>query len=149
MRRRLCRTADWYQIPRRTRGTLLEATPWAPLLLVTTPTFAGDVLVYAQNPNYQDLYDSQNDTSGLGNFATTYDDFTLGATAAINQMQWVGGYFNSQSLGPITQWTLSFYANDGGQPGTLLHGFVIAGNGGEIFLQSDVLGDPNYLYTAA
>ena len=121
------------------------------LLLIAAPAFAGEVLVYAQNPNYQGLYASQNDTStgGFGNFATTYDNFTLGATTAINQVQWVGGYFNPQSLGPITQWTVGFYANKGGQPGSLLQAFVIAGNGGETFLQNDVVGDPNYLYTAA
>jgi len=121
------------------------------LLLIGAPALAGEVLVYAQNPNYQSLYASQNDTStgGFGNFATTYDNFTLGATTAINQGQWVGGYFNPQSLRPITQWTVSFYANNGGQPGTLFQAFVIAGNGGETFLQNDVLGDPNYLYTAA
>ena len=131
------------------RQRLALASLGALLLLFAAPAFAGGVLVYAQNPNYQGLYASQNDTSGLGNFATTYDNFTLSATTAINQVQWVGGYFNPQSLGPISQWTVSFYANNGGQPGTLLQAFVIAGNGGETFLQNDVLGDPNYLYTAA
>jgi len=121
------------------------------LLLIAAPAFAGEVSVYAQNPNFLGLYASQNDTgtNGLGNLATTYENFTLGATTAINQVQWVGGYFNPQSLVPITQWTVSFYANNGGQPGTLLQAFTIAGNGGETFPQNDVLGDPNYLYTAA
>ena len=119
------------------------------LLLVAAPAFAGEVIVYAQNPNFNGLYASQNDTSGFGNFATSYDNFTLGTATAVNQVQWVGGYFNPQSLGPISQWTVSFYANNGGQPGALLQAFVIAGNGSETFLQNDVLGDPNYLYTAA
>jgi hypothetical protein len=121
------------------------------LLLVAAPAFATEVLVYAQNPNYLGLYASQNDTStgGFGNFATSYDNFTLGATTAINQVQWVGGYYNPQVLGPITAWTVSFYANSGGQPGALITSFNIGGNGGETFLQNDALGDPNYLYTAA
>ena len=129
----------------------LALASWAALLLllVAAPAFAGEVLVYTQNPNFQGLYASQNDVGGFGNFATSYDNFTLGATTAINQVQWVGGYFNPQSLGPISQWTVSFYADNSGQPGGLLAAFVIAGNGGETFLQNDVLGDPNYLYTGA
>jgi hypothetical protein len=119
------------------------------LFLVAAPAFAAEVSVYSQNPNYQGLYGSQNDANGLGNFVTSYDNFSLGSTTAINEVQWVGGYFNPQTLGPITQWTVSFYANNGGQPGGLLQSFVIAGNGGETFLQNDAIGDPNYLYTAA
>jgi hypothetical protein len=73
----------------------------------------------------------------------------LGRATTINQVTWVGGYYNPQSLGPISLWTVSFYANNGGQPGILLQAFTIAGPGGETFLQNDVLGDPNYGYTAA
>ena len=72
------------------------------LLLVAAPTFASEVLVYAQNPDFQGLIASQNDTGGLGNFATSYDNFTLGSATAINQVQWVGGYFNPPVQGAIT-----------------------------------------------
>jgi hypothetical protein len=121
------------------------------LLLVAATAGASEVIVYAQNPNYQNLYASQNDTSvgGFGAFATSYDNFTLGSTTAINQVQWVGGYFNPQSAGTITNWTVSFWSNSAGQPGSLLASFAIGGNGGETFLQNDALGDPTYLYTAA
>jgi hypothetical protein len=120
------------------------------LLLVAAPAFAAEVLVYSQSPNFEGLIASQNDTSGtFGAFATAYDNFTLGTATAINQVQWVGGYFNPQMLGPITAWTVSFYSDNAGQPGGLLASFAIGGNGGETFLQNDVLGDPNYLYTAA
>ena len=130
------------------RQRLALASLAALLLLVAAPTFAAEVLIYQQSPNYQGLYASQNDTStnGFGNFATSYDNFTLGTATTINQVTWVGGYYNPQSLGPIRQWAVSFYANNGGQPGTLLHAFTIAGNGGESFLQNDVLGDPIYFY---
>jgi hypothetical protein len=120
------------------------------LVVAAAPTFASEVLVYAQNPDFAGLVASQNDTSGtFGAFATAYDNFTLGSATAVNQVQWIGGYYNPQTLGPITQWTVSFYADNAGQPGGLLSSFVIAGNGGETFLQNDALGDPNYLYTAA
>lgn len=119
------------------------------LLLVAAPAFAGEVIVYAQNPNFNGLYASQNDTSGFGNFATSYDNFTLGTATAVNQVQWVGGYYNPQSQGPISGWTVTFWSNNVNQPGSAIAMFTIAGNGGETFLQNDSVGDPNYLYTAA
>jgi hypothetical protein len=131
------------------RQRLALASFAALVLLVAAPVFASEMTVYAQIPDYLGLVASQNDTSAFGNFATSYDNFTLGATTAINQVQWVGGYFNPQTLGPIMMWTVSFYANNGGQPGGLLQSFVIPGNAGETFIQNDTLGDPNYLYTAA
>ena len=132
------------------RQRLALAPLVALLLLVAAPAFASEVLVYAQNPDFLGLVASQNDTSGtFGAFATSYDNFTLGTATAVNAVQWIGGYFNPQSLGPITQWTVSFYADSSGQPGGLLSSFVIAGNGSETFLQFDTLGDPTYLYTAS
>ena len=66
------------------RQRLALASLGALQLLIAAPASGGEVLVHAQKPNYQGLYASQNDTStgGLGNFATTYDNFTLGATTA-------------------------------------------------------------------
>jgi hypothetical protein len=121
------------------------------VVFVAMPGFASQVLVYAQNPDFNGLIASQNDTAsgGFGNFATTYDNFTLGSTTSLTAVQWIGGYFNPQSLGPISGWTVSFYSNNGGQPGSLITSFGISGNGGETFLQNDNLGDPTYLYTAA
>jgi hypothetical protein len=118
------------------------------LLLLAAPAFAAEVIVFQQNPDYLGLYASQNDTStgGFGNFATSYDNFTLGSATAINQVNWAGGYFNPQSPGTITAWTVNFYANNAGQPGTLISSFNIAGNGNESFVQNDVLGDPIYFY---
>jgi hypothetical protein len=76
------------------RQRLALASLAALLLLVAAPALAGEVLVYAQDPNYQGLYASQNDTSsnGFGNFATSYDNSILGTATTINQVTWVGGY---------------------------------------------------------
>jgi hypothetical protein len=121
------------------------------LVLVSVPAFASEVLVYAQNPDFLALYASQNDTSvgGFGSFATTYDNFTLGSATAVNAVEWIGGYFNPQSPGAITAWTVNFYADAANSPGALLASFNFGGNGGETFLQLDALGDPTYLYTAS
>jgi hypothetical protein len=122
------------------------------LLLVVTaaaPTFATEVAVYIQNPDYLSVYASQNDTGGtFGAFATSYDNFTLAAATNINQVYWAGGYFNPQTAGTITAWTMNFYADNAGQPGGLISSFSIAGNANEMFVQNDVLGDPIYFYHA-
>jgi hypothetical protein len=82
-------------------------------------------------------YASQDDiTGGNGNFATMYDNFTLGSTNAIDEVLWTGTYFNPSSPGPILQFTLTFWSDNAGQPGAPLYTDVIAGTGNESFLLS-------------
>jgi hypothetical protein len=120
------------------------------LVLIAVPSWSSEVAVFSQAPNYAGLYASQNDTSGgFGAYATSYDNFSLGATTNINMVTWVGGYFNPPTAGTITSWTVTFYSDNGGQPGSPAASFVIGGNGGETFLQNDALGDPVYSYSAA
>lgn len=125
------------------------------MIVAAAPAIAGSVfntpssLLYAQNTNFNGAFSSQNDTNGLGNFATVYDNFTLATGANIDTVEWVGSYFNPPQQGPITAWTVSFWADNAGQPGGLIQSFNIAGNGSETFLQNDNVGDPTYLYTEA
>ena len=128
---------------------LVLASLAALLMFLAVPGWATQVLVYSQGPNYQNLYASQNDTSGFGANFTAYDNFTLGSATTITSVGWVGGYYNPQTAGSISGWTLSFYANNAGQPGGLLSSFAIAGNGGETSLGVDLLGDPVFAYGAA
>jgi len=115
--------------------------------ITVTPASAG-TLIYAQNPDYNGTYASQNDTNGLGNFATAYDNFTLGAANNITSVEWVGSYYSPPTQGTITGFTVNFYANTAGAPGVLLYSTGdLAGNASETFLQNDNLGDPTYLYT--
>jgi hypothetical protein len=75
---------------------------------------------------------SQNDTGGgNGNFATVYDNFTLGGAATITGVSFKGGYFNPPSSGSIARFTIAFYADNAGQPGSALSTFFISGDGGE------------------
>ena len=91
------------------------------------------------------LYASQNDTTGgNGNFATVYDNFTLGTTSTVTGVDWVGGYFNPPTQGPITAFTISFYADSGGAPGGLLASTSVSGTANETLLTG-----PNYSYTTA
>jgi len=118
------------------------------LLLLAVPSWAAQVLVYSQGPNYQDLYASQNDTSGFGANFTAYDNFTLGSATTITSVGWVGGYYNPQTAGTISNWTVAFYADSAGQPGGLISSFGISGNGGETSVGLDNLGDPVFAYGA-
>ena len=109
---------------------------WAGIMVV--PASAGDI--YVQPPdNSGNLYASQNDTNsgGLGNFATVYDNFTLGSTSSINMVKWTGGYFNPGPPGAITNFNVDFWANSGGAPGGLLASTAVAGNANETSLGSD------------
>lgn len=106
-----------------------------------------DPLVYAQNPDYNGAYSSQNDTNGFGNFATAYDDFTLSATTNITEIQWIGSYFNPPAQGTITGFTVGFYDNNGTLPGNLLASGSGPGNFNETFIGFDNAGDPTFLYT--
>src|ERR1022692_1031091 len=125
----------------RLKHKLLLVALTAMLLVLAVPSWAGQVLVYAQNPNFNGLYASQNDTGTLGMFAQAYDNFSLGSATTVTEVQWVGGYYNPQTLGPISSWFVGFYADNAGKPGGLINSFTIAGNGGETFLQNDSLGD--------
>src|SRR5271165_4922545 len=111
----------------RLKHRLALAALAALLLFVAVPSWAAQVLVYSQGPNYQDLYASQNDTSGFGANFTSYDNFTLGSAATITSVGWTGGYFNPQTAGTISSWTVAFYANNAGQPGGLITSFPISG----------------------
>ena len=134
---------------RKLKSMLRLAAVVTGLLLVAAPVWAGQVVVYSQAPDFLGLFASQNDTSGsgFGAFATAYDNFTLGSATTITQVDWVGGYYNPQSAGTITSWTLAFWSDAGGAPGSVLALAAVAGNGGETSLGLDALGDPVYSYT--
>jgi PEP-CTERM motif len=83
------------------------------------------------------LLASQTDTTpdGFGAFAQTYDNFTLGSAATITNLAWTGGYFNG-APSAITSFTISFYSNSGGVPGTTLSTVTIAGDANETVLDA-------------
>lgn len=115
-----------------------------------------DTLYNQPTNNFGGFY-SQNDTTtgGLGNFATVYDDFTLSSTATIGSISWVGNIDNSVSP---TGFTIDIYANStsgcpGGEPscpntGSMLYTTSIAGTAGQTSLGDDLLGAPEYSYSA-
>lgn len=109
-----------------------------PVLLVSCLALAlpaalrADVL-YSQAPDFQYSSSSQNDTnpSGFGNYATSYDNFTLAAASSISTVQWTGAFFSPDAESSISSFNISFYADDAGMPGALLSSSTIAGNAHE------------------
>lgn len=113
-------------------------------------------LIYCQGfDGTGNAYSSQNDTNGFGVFAQMYDNFSLGRGTrwSIDSIHWVGEYFNPPQQGQITGWTVSLYADAGGQPGGIYNDpscggactVHINGTGGETFLGS-FGGFPTYIY---
>jgi hypothetical protein len=118
------------------------------LLAMSVTAFAADHVLYNQTFDQTgNAYSSQNDTNGLGNFATMYDNFTVnaGGDYYIDEVKFTGEYFNPPTQGAITAWTVTFYADAAGQPGTSLFTFNVAGTGGETFL-GNFGGFPTYTY---
>jgi hypothetical protein len=103
--------------------------------------------IYCQNwDGTGAAFASQNDTNGLGNFATVYDDFTFTQTWDVESFHWVGEYFNPAVQGNITGWTLTFYNDNAGQPGNPIATGFFPGNGNETFLTNST-GFPTYEYS--
>lgn len=109
-----------------------------------------DTTVYNQPTDLVGSDSSQNDTTpaGFGNFATSYDNFTLGASKTISGVTWAGDYFNGNP-GAITSFTINFYADNMGVPGTLLQSTSIAGSANETALGLDSYGNSAYSYSSA
>lgn len=85
--------------------------------------WAGPV-VYSQAWNDTSaIYGSQNDPTpgGLGNALTMYDDFMLASAQQLDTVQWVGGFYNPNVAVPIEAFTIQFYADAAGGPGTSLY----------------------------
>ncbi|WP_313537831.1 PEPxxWA-CTERM sorting domain-containing protein [Sphingomonas sp.] len=74
---------------------------------------------------------SQNDSQGVGNYATVFDNFTLFGSSTVTGLSFVGRYFNPATPSPISQFTVKFYSNNAGQVGPTLSTFSIPGDGNE------------------
>jgi hypothetical protein len=119
------------------------------LLLVGANRASATSILSSQAANFTGgtVFGSQNDPSpgGLGNFGTVYDNFVLGFDSEVTDLHWTGGYFTG-GAGTITAFTIAFYADAGGQPGSSLLGQTVAGTAGETFLGNDFFG-PVFTYS--
>ncbi|WP_255602219.1 PEPxxWA-CTERM sorting domain-containing protein [Polymorphobacter megasporae] len=101
-------------------------------MLLVSAASAGASTLYSQSATSGGAaYASQNDTSGTyGYFAVASDDFTLGSSARITTVDFVGAYFVG-APSTITAFTLTFSADSASAPGATLYSTKIAGNAGE------------------
>jgi hypothetical protein len=112
--------------------------------------------LYSQLPsNYFGGYYSEDDTSvsGLGPYVTTYDDFTLGSTATIGSVSWVGSIISTVGVTP-TSFTIDIFSNsttgcigDPTCPNTMLYTTTISGDAGQNSPVIDFFGNPTYSYS--
>lgn len=114
-------------------------------LALSVPAFADSVLYTQPFDQLGVGYASQDDVGGAGVFAQVYDNFTLSADANINEIQLTGLYFNPPQQGAIQSWNVQYYADNNGQPGTLIATKNINNNGNETFLGM-FNGAPVYTY---
>ncbi|HWY88990.1 MAG TPA: hypothetical protein VNX28_19910 [Gemmataceae bacterium] len=111
-------------------------------------TYAG--VLYSQPSDNIGFFYSQNDTGGATTPAngTTYDNFTLGTTSTVRNVSWVGGFLPTIVNNTITSFTLTFYSDNSGAPGTALTTNTISGNANQSFVGRDALQDYVYSYSA-
>jgi hypothetical protein len=115
------------------------------VLMLSLSAWAGSTLYNQPFDQTGNVYASQNDTTGgNGLFAQVYDNFMLGASSTITEVQFVGGYWNGDP-GGVTGWTVNFYADSEGMPGALLQTYHLDGLGGETYL-GNFGGTPIYSY---
>jgi len=115
-------------------------------LALVAPAANASGILYFNNPDYNGGFSSQNDTTGLGNFATVWSGFDNGGAASVDEVAWIGSYFNPPEARTIDSFTLSFYTDNAGAVGSFIGSRTIAGNAGETFLGLDNISDPTYLY---
>ncbi len=121
----------------------------ASMALASGTTAQAAATLYAQGWNgTANMWASQNDPGGNGNFATVYDNFNLATTSQVTGVTFVGGFFNPPNAGNITGFSLKVYADNAGQPGAAVYSTSVAGNGGETGCAS-VAGFPVCSYSIA
>lgn len=133
--------------------SLLAAFLSAASGLTVPGAYAGNLYNQASTFPSDQAWASQNDTSvgGFGNYATTYDNFTLTGSSNITDVNWDGQYWNPTTQGPISAFTINFYTDNSGQPGSEVFTDTIAGTANETFIGNNNLGggisDPDYSYS--
>jgi len=116
--------------------------------VVCAPAAQAQAVVYNQPTDLKGGLPSQNDSNKFGNYSTVYDNFHLSSTANIGRVTWAGDYFIG-TPSTITAFTLKFYGDNAGQPGSLLQTASIAGNASETAAGTDTVPLPFFTYSAA
>jgi hypothetical protein len=128
---------------RRTLGWLAACSA----LLLAAEQASADSIIYTQPYDQVAAFASQNDAPPFGNFATVYDNFTLGSDAMITDVEWIGAYFGGSLDNSITGFTITFWSDLGGTPDLPLLTVTVSGNASETDLGiTDVPGSEMFSY---
>ena len=102
----------------RSKAVLLAAL----FALVLSASAYGAVLYSQPYDNNAAVNASQNDVGGLGNFASTYDNWNIspGGIYTVDEVKFTGGYFNGDP-GAITGWTVNVYFDRRDSPHAAAH----------------------------
>ncbi|RTL46864.1 MAG: PEP-CTERM sorting domain-containing protein [Burkholderiales bacterium] len=122
---------------------------WITALCTALSLASGAALASANPVVYQQAwkgtgataYGSQFDPGGNGDFAKTYDDFTLAADTNITDVHWTGAYFLTERTTGVSSFLIQFWSDDGG-PSALLYSSTIT-NANET-----LIGRAEYAYDA-
>lgn len=107
-----------------------------------------DPVIYSQPSDFPagGIFFSINDTSQTNLDATVFDNFTLLTTASVTDVHWQGAYLLGESPGDITAFTITFWSDNGGQPGNALLTESFLGNANETPIGNDNGGIPTFNY---
>ena len=123
---------------------LCVGAPLTALSLFANPTAHASITLYSQPTSFPHnaYYASQN------SFATDYDDFTLAQTGTITGVDWTGEFFHPPTTATIDSFTISFYGDNAGIPGTQLFTDTIPGDANAVSLgPGDNNDQPGYSYS--
>ena len=104
--------------------------PLAAMSLFAVTAAQATITLYSQPTNFPNnsYYASQN------SFTTDYDDFTLAQNSTITGVNWTGEFFNPPTTATINSFTIAFYQDNSGVPGTQLFTDTIPGDANAVSL---------------
>lgn len=86
-----------------------------------------------------DMFASQNDTAlyGYGKIFTVFDNFEVATSSRVTAVKWNGGFWNGNP-GAISSFTITFWSDDSGKPGTIVRSQISCGNCNEALIDGSL-----------
>ena len=118
---------------------------FASTLVAVTPALAAPILptVYSQPYTTTNAYQSDSNPSDLS-AETNAEDFTLTASSLVRGVSWAGIVYGT---GTPTTFTISFYTNSGGLPGSLIYTYDVTPSVTDLEVLTN--SDETYSYNAS
>jgi hypothetical protein len=106
-----------------------------------------DPVIYSQPSNFplSAFIFSTNDTAVSNIDSRAFDNFTLLDDSSITDLHWQGSFLLGEPA-QITQFTITFWSNNAGQPGSPLLTEAFLGNANQTAVGNDSAGVPTFNY---